>query len=87
MAVVTAVELDDIITFRETAGEADGGHGRLGARAADADFFHRWHPSADGAGHFDLEQVGDAEGDAALGDFVDRVGDDDGRVAENVRPP
>ena len=49
VAVVAAVELDDEVAFGEAAGEADGGHGGLGAGVAHADLFDGGHPVGDGA--------------------------------------
>jgi len=87
VAVVAAVEFDDQIALGETAGEADGGHGGLGAGVAHADPFDRGNPVGDGARHFDFVGIRNAEGDAVFGDFVDGVGDDGGGVAEDVRAP
>ena len=87
VAVVAAVEFDDQIALGKSAGEADGGHGGFGAGVAHADLFNGGHPVGDGARHFDLEGIRDAEGDAVLGDFVNGVGDDGRGVAEDVWAP
>lgn len=87
VAVVAAVELYDVVALGEAAGEADGGHGGLGAGGGHADFFDGGNPLADRFCHVDFVGVGDAEGDAVFGDLVDGVCDFDGGVAEDVWPP
>lgn len=66
VAVVAALELDDLVTAGESAGEADGGHGGFGAGVDHADFFDGGDPVGDEHGHFDLVDIRDAVGDAVL---------------------
>jgi len=87
VAVVAAVELDDLVAFGEAAGQADAGHGGLGAGVDHADFLDAGDPGGDELGHFHLVGIGDAEGEAVFGGFVDGVGEDGGGVAENVGAP
>jgi hypothetical protein len=78
VTVVAAGEFDDFVAAREAAREADGGHGRLGAAVAHADFLDRRHETRDELGHLDFVGIRRAEGRAVFegggdGGFDDRV--------------
>lgn len=87
MAVITTVELYDAIPLGKPTRQANGRHRRFGTRVAHPDFFHRRHPFTNRASHLDFEKIWDAKRNAALGHLVNRVGDGDRRVTQNVRPP
>ena len=87
MAVIAAVEFHQAITARESACEPDGRHGGFGAAADYAHFLNAGHPLADGAGHFDLVEIGDAETDAVFGGIMDGFDDRNRRMAKNRRAP
>ncbi len=54
MTVVAALELEDQIAAGEAAGEADGGHGGLGAAIDEADHLDGRHEGDDLFGQLDL---------------------------------
>jgi len=56
VAVVAAGELDDDLAPGEPPGQADGGHGRLGARGNEPHPLDRGHQAAEGLGELDLGQ-------------------------------
>jgi len=87
VAVVAAVEFHDHIAIREAARKADRRHGGLGAGVAHPHFFHRGHPIGDGARHFHLKRIRNAEGNPAFRHFVNRADDCDGCMPEDVRAP
>ena len=87
MAMVAAVEFHDVVALREATCHADRRHGGLGARGGHAHLFHRGHPLADRLRHIDLVRIRNTEGNAVLGDLMDRVCDRNRSVAEDVRPP
>lgn len=87
MAVVAAIEFHDQVTIGETPRETDRGHRGLGSRGGHADFFDRWHPLTNGLCHIDFVGIRDTERNSVFGDPMNRIGDRDGGVAENVRAP
>ncbi len=87
VAVIAAFEFDDAVAACEAAGEADGGHGGLGAAVDHADFLDGGDPGGDDLSHFDFERVGDTKGDAAFGGGLDGVDDGLGGMAEDGGAP
>ncbi len=66
MAVVAALELDDLVATRVAAGQTQGAHGRLGAGADHAHHVHARDQLADAVGHDRLQLGRGAEGEALL---------------------
>jgi hypothetical protein len=87
VAVVAAVELDELVALREAAREADGAHARLGAGVAHPHFVHAGHERLDEPRHRDLERVRDAETRAVVGGGLHGGDDLRMRVPEDGRPP
>jgi hypothetical protein len=87
VAVVTARELDDLVTTRVTAGEADGRHRGFGAAVGHADLLHRRHAGQNQFGHLDLEGIRGAEARAAVEGLTDRRADIRVVVAVDGRTP
>ena len=58
VAVVAAVELDDLGASRETAGKAQTRHRRLGAAVDHPNLFEGRHPLAEKVCHFYFERIG-----------------------------
>ena len=75
VAVVAALELYDLVTRREGAGQPEGGHGGLGAGVDEADEFNRRDSGADGAGQLHLQLRRGAVGGAASGGGDERLCD------------
>ena len=69
----------------EGAGQAEGGHRRLGAGVDEADHLHGGDRLADQAGELDLQLGGGAVGGAALDGGGDDAGDGGVGVAEDER--
>ena len=87
MAVVAAIEFDDLVAPGKAPGQAQGAHARLGARADQAHHVHAGHQGEDffGQGHFTLGRgtVAEAFIDSGVhGGHHLRVA-----VAQNHRPP
>ena len=61
VAVVTALELDDLVAAGKAARQTDGGHGRLGAGADHAHHIHRRQQLAQAVGHLRLQHGRRAE--------------------------
>ena len=87
VAVVAALELDDLVAARVAAGEADGGHAGLGAGAHEADLVHGRHELADLFGDERLALRDGAEGEALRDGFVNGGDDFVVVVAEDHRAP
>ena len=87
VAVVAALELDDLVPPGESAGEADGRHGGLGSRVAHAHLLHAVHGFRDQSGHLHFQRIGDPEAGAEGGAFPDRVDNDIGCVSQDCRAP
>ncbi len=66
VAVVAALELDDLVASGVAAGQAQGAHGGLGAGVDHAQHLHGGDGLADGAGQADLVGAGGAEAGAGL---------------------
>ena len=58
MPVVTALEFDDLVAFRETAGKPNARHGCFRAAVYHPHFFDRRDPAADQFRHLHFERVG-----------------------------
>ena len=87
VAVVAALEFEDQIALGEGARDADGGHGRFGAGADEADAFDRRDGARDALAQLDFERRRHAVAGAARG-LIRDGGDNVGmRVTENQRAP
>src|SRR5215831_11046752 len=87
MAVVTAIEFDNLVAFGESARETNGGHGRFGARIAHAYFLDARHERTNQLRHRDFEWIGNPKTRAVLGGVLDRLDDFRMRMAEDRRAP
>ena len=87
VAVIAAVELNDLVAFGKTAGEANGGHAGLGAGIAHAHFFNARDGLAHELGHCDFERIRDAKAGPALCGVSDGFDDFRMGVAENRWAP
>ena len=87
VAMITAIELDDLVAFGESARQPEAGHRRLCAAVHHPHFFDRRHPCADQFRHFHFERIGNAETDASLRRIADRANDNWRRMPENRRSP
>ena len=87
VAVVAAVELDDLLAAGVAAGEADGAHRRLGAGVHHAHHLDRRHGLADEAGELDLDGRRRAEARAVVEDGVQPAEHVRVAPAEDHRPP
>ena len=72
VAVIAAVELDDLVASGEAARQPDARHRRLGAAVHHPHLFDRRHPAADQFRHLHFERIGNAEADAAAGGLRER---------------
>ena len=87
MAVVAAFEFQNQVALGESARDANGGHGRFGAGADEANALDGRHRAGDLLAQFDFERRSHAVAGAAprlLGDRGDHVRV---RVAQNQRAP
>ena len=87
MTVIATGELDDQIAAGEPAGQAQRGHGGLGAGGDHADLLHRSHTIHEQLGQFSLSARGCAEGQAALHGLVHRFEHHRVGVAQQRRTP
>ena len=87
MAVVAAFEFDDFVASGKAACEADGGHGRFGAGADEAQPFDGRHDFGDFFGDDDFAFSGCAERQTAQRGFAHGFDDFGVRVSDNRRPP
>ncbi len=87
MAVVTALELDDLVATRVAAGQPNRAHGRFGTGADHAQPLHRRHQFADLLGNPRFERTGRSEAESMFGGLLHGVDDGRVRVAEDHRTP
>ena len=87
MAVVAALELDELAAARGPARQADGRHGRLGARADQAHHVHAGHVAQDFFGQFDFALGRRAKREALEQRFLHRFEHRWVAVAQNHRAP
>ena len=87
VAVVAPLELDDAVAAGEGAGEAQGGHGRLRARANEPHQLDRWHRIHHQPRQLHLQLRGRAEAGAALRRPLEDLDDGWVGVAQDQRPP
>src|SRR5262245_5794821 len=87
MAMVTAVELDDLIAPRESAGQADGAHAGFRAGIANPDLLNARYQPGDPFGHRHLGRIGNAKAGPAVCRILDRPNDSRMGVAENGWTP
>ena len=87
VAVIVAGELDDHRPAGVSAGQADGAHGRLGARVDQADLFHRRDGRGDQFRQLRFGQRGGAEAGAAADGLFQRRRDRRMGVTKDHRPP
>ncbi len=83
VAVIAALELDDLVAAGEGAGQAEGGHCGLSAGVDEPHQFYGGDGLANGAGQLHLQLGGGAVGGAAPGGLGDGVGDGGMGVAED----
>jgi hypothetical protein len=87
VAVVTALELDDLVAAREAARQTDGTHGRLRPRADEAHQLDGGHDLADPPGQLGLDGRGRAERQPVERGGPHRLDDRRVGVAEDHRAP
>ena len=87
MAVVAAVELDDLVASGEPARQPDAGHGCFRAAVHHPHLFDRRHRVANQCRQLDFELIGNAETDPARGRVAHGVDHDFRRVTENGWTP
>ena len=87
MAVITAIELDDLVTFGKTARQANGGHAGFRAGVAQAHLLHARHRGTDEFRHRHLERIRNAKTGAVLRGLLNRLDDSRVRMAEDRGPP
>ena len=87
VAVVAAVELEDLAPAGEAARDAQRAHGGLGARRDEAHLLDRRHVAHDALGQLHLEGAGRAERGPASGRAADRLQHRGVRVSQDHRPP
>src|SRR5690606_1670739 len=87
VAVVAAVDLDELVATGEAAGEAHGGHGRLGTRVDGAHLVDGGQGGTDGLGELHLELGGRSERSASAQRLLDGFEDFGVSVAEHQGTP
>src|SRR5437667_10682463 len=87
MAVITALELDDLVAPGEAARRTNRGHAGFGAGVAQADLLHARHRGAEQFGHRHLKWIRNAKAGAVLRHLLDCLDDFRVRVAEDRRAP
>ena len=87
VAVVAALELDDLVAPDESTRETQTGHGGFGPAVDHAHFLDGGNPTADQLRHFHFERIRDTEADSARGRGANGIDDHVGRVPENGRTP
>src|ERR1035438_2059467 len=87
MPMLAAGELDDLVAFRESTGQPDRRHGRLGAAVAHPDLPYRGHEVVYKLRHPHLVRVGRPEARAFLERRGDRLLDPGVIVAVDRGPP
>ena len=87
VAVVAALELDDEVAAGEAAGEADGGHGGLGAGGDEAELLDGGKAADDEFGEVGFGGDGGSEAGAFGGGLLDGFDDRREGVAEDHGPP
>ncbi len=85
-AVVVPLELDEAGPAGVAAGQADGGHRRLGAGVGEAHLLGARHRSLDQLGDLDLDLGGRGEQGALRRRFANRLHDARVRVSQRQRP-
>src|SRR6516225_2903976 len=87
MAVVTTIELNDLVSLGESPRKTDSRHGCLRPRIAHPHLLYAGHQGTDQFSHCDFRRVGNAEARSLFGSGLD--GFDDLRVgmAKNCRAP
>ncbi len=87
MAVVAAVELDDVVATRESASETNGRHRRLGAGIHHPHHFYGWYDLDDEFGDFDFDVSRRPEAGAPIEDGREGVYDGGGAMTQHHRSP
>jgi hypothetical protein len=85
--MITSGELDNLVTFGESARQPQTGHSRLGAAVHHSHFLDCWDPGTDLLGDFDFERIGNTEADALLRRLADGADNNWRSVSENGRSP
>src|SRR5262245_2968295 len=87
MAMITAVELDDLIASGEGAREADTRHRRLGAAVDHPHFLDRRNPIADQFRHLHFKRIRNSKTQSARRSIADGFDYNFRCVPEDGRPP
>src|SRR2546423_2159014 len=87
MAMIAAVELNDLVPPGKSASETNARHRRFGSAVDHSDFFNRWHPFADQLGHFDFERIWNSKAQSARGRVAYCIDNHFWRVTKNRRTP
>ncbi|OQA43269.1 MAG: hypothetical protein BWY52_01922 [Chloroflexi bacterium ADurb.Bin325] len=87
VAVVAALELDDLVPPGERARQPQRAHGGLRARVDEAQQLHAGHEALDQPGQLELQRAGRAEARTLRGRAAQRGGHTRVRMAEDQRPP
>src|SRR4029450_1683548 len=87
MAMITAVEFDDLVAPRERAREADARHRCFGAAVHHAHFLDRWNPMADQFRHLHFQRIWNSEAQSACRSVADCFDHNFRGMPENRRPP
>src|SRR5437764_4205406 len=87
MAMIAAVELNDLVPPGKSASETNARHRRFGSAVDHSDFFNRRHPFADQLGHVDFERIWNSKTQSARGRVADGINNHFWRVTKNRRTP
>src|SRR6266704_1132372 len=87
MAMVTAIELDDLFPPGKSARKPDCRHRRFGPGIAHANLLNAWHHRADEPCHGDFEGIWNAEARSVFCCLLDRADDLWMRMAEDGGTP
>src|SRR6266516_6650317 len=87
MAVITTVELDDLVASGKTARQANGRHAGFRAGVAHADLLHAGHRGTDQFRHRHLERIRNAKTRAVFRGLLNRLNYFRVRMAEDGGPP
>src|SRR5438105_3085151 len=87
MAMIAAVELNDLVPPGKSASETNARHRRFGSAVDHSNFFNRRHPFADQIGHFDFEWIWNSKTQSARGCVAHRIDNYSWCVTKNRRTP
>src|SRR5437588_422023 len=87
MAMIAAIELDDLVPPNKSAGQANARHRGFSSAIDHSDFFDRRHPLANQLGHFDFERIWNSKTQSARGRVAHGIDNYFWRVTKNRRSP